>query len=64
MALNQFLWGPYDTYSLKERIILYIQQNGNFVAEGTFIKFSKSCISYELTPPLPRKVLCYNFVVS
>ena len=64
MALNQFLWGPYDTYSLKERIILYIQQNGNFVAEGTFIKFSKVCISHKLTLHLRRKVLCYNFVAS
>ena len=65
MTLNQFLWWPCDTYWVKERI-QYIQQNGNFVLEGTFMKFSKGCISFHmrLTLHLPRKVLCYNFVAS
>ena len=44
MALNQFLWWPYDTYWLKERI-LYTEQNHNFVADGTIKRFSKDCIS-------------------
>ena len=48
MALNQFLWWSYYTYGLKEKI-LYTQQNGSFVAVGTFIKFCECCITYELT---------------
>ena len=64
MTLNQFLWWHYDTYWLTEKI-LHIQQNGSFVAERKFMKFSKGCISYELTLHLPAlHLLYYNFVAS